>query len=188
MPHRKLTAFAIVLSLFCVYARGQTTKSLSVPPYHNLPTAEGYFQAAASKQKPARKSLVGTWKLNLAKSAWGKIPAPKEDTLEVKQDDEMGLKWAASGVSADGDRFNYSFEGAADGKDYPMKSPGNDAVIGFTRAYSRIRGTLHAVDKKNGEVIQTSTTTVSNDGQTMTIQFVRSASNMTWTEVLDRFK
>lgn len=37
--------------------------------------------AALSKQKPARKSLVGTWKLNMAKSAWGKIPAPKKDTL-----------------------------------------------------------------------------------------------------------
>ena len=39
--------------------------------------------AAASKQKPVRKSLVGTLKLNMAKSAWGKIPAPKEDTLVV---------------------------------------------------------------------------------------------------------
>jgi len=144
--------------------------------------------AAAARQKPVRKNLVGTWKLNLAKSAWGKIPAPRQDTLVVTQDDEMGLRWMASGVSADGDRFSYSFEGAADGKDYPMKSPNNEAVIGFTRAYSRIGGTLHAVDKKNGKVIQTSTTTVSNDGQTMTVRFVSSASHVTWTEVLDRVK
>jgi hypothetical protein len=87
----------------------------------------------ASDRKPWRNSLVGTWKLNLAKSAWDKIPAPKEDTLVVIQDDVTGLKWTASGVSADGDSF--SFEGAADGKDYPMKSPNNEAVIGFTRAY-----------------------------------------------------
>ena len=82
--------------------------------------------AAVSKQKPPRKSLVGTWKLNLAKSAWGKIPAPKEDTLVVTQDDEMGLKWTASGVSANGEQFSYSFEGAPDGKDYSMKSPNNE--------------------------------------------------------------
>lgn len=69
-----------------------------------------------------------------------------------------------------------------------MKSPNNEAVIGFTRAYSRIGEALQAVDKKNGSVIQTSTTTVSNDGQTMTIKFVRTASDMTWTEVLDRVK
>jgi hypothetical protein len=144
--------------------------------------------AAPSKQKPAPKSLVGTWKLNLAKSAWGKVPAPKEDTLVVTQDDEMGLKWMASGVSANGEQFSYGFEGAADGKDYPMKSPNNEAVIGFTRAYRRIDGTLRAIDKKDGAVIQTSTTAVSDDGQTMTIQFVRSAEGMTWTEVLDRAK
>lgn len=97
-------------------------------------------------------TLVGTWKLNLAKSSWRKIPAPKEDTLVVTQDDAKGLKWTASGVSADGESFSYSFEGAADGRDYPMKSPNNEAVIGFTRAYSRIGATLQAVDKKNGSV------------------------------------
>lgn len=132
---------------------------------------------AVSKQKPARKSLVGTWKLNLAKSVWGKIPAPKEDALVVTQDDDMGLKWTAAGVSANGEQFSYSFGGAADGKDYSMKSPNNQAATGFTRAYRRIGETLHAVDNKNLEVIQTSTTAVSNDGQTMTIQFVRSASD-----------
>ena len=104
------------------------------------------------------------------------------------QDDKRGLKWTALGGSANGEQFSYSFEGAADGKDYSMKSPNNEAVIGFTRAYRRIGGTLLAVDKRNGHVIQTSTTTVSNDGRTMTIQFVRSASDMTWTEVLDRVK
>ena len=106
----------------------------------------------------------------------------------MTQDDERGLKWTALGVSANGEQFSYSFEGAADGKDYSMKSPNNKAVIGFTRAYRRIGGTLQAVDKRNGQVIQTSTTTVSNDGRTMTILFVRGASDMTWTEVLDHVK
>jgi hypothetical protein len=143
---------------------------------------------AASDRKPVRKSLVGTWKLNVAKSAWGKVPAPKENTLVVIQDDATGLKWTASGVSADGDSFSFSFEGAADGKDYPMKSSKSEAVIGFTRAYSTTGTTLQAVDKMNGSVIQTSTTTVSDDGGTMTVKFVRTASDMTWTEVLDRVK
>ena len=46
MPHRNLTAFAIGLSLICLYAQGQTDESLTLPPYHNLPTTEGYFQGA----------------------------------------------------------------------------------------------------------------------------------------------
>lgn len=108
--------------------------------------------ATATDCKAARNTLVGTWKLNLAKSSWGKIPAPKEDTLVVTEDDAKGLKWTASSVSADGESFSYSFEGAADGREYPMKSPNNEAVMGLTRAYSRIGATLQAVDKKNGSV------------------------------------
>src|SRR6266700_4280643 len=44
MPQRILTAFAIVLSLCCPYAQGQTNESLTLAPYHNLPTTEGYFE------------------------------------------------------------------------------------------------------------------------------------------------
>ena len=144
--------------------------------------------AAASDQKSARQSLVGTWKLNITKSSWGKIPQPKESTLVVLQDDAMGLKWTGSGVSAEGDSFSFSFEGAVDGKDYPITSPNKEAMRGFTRAYSNLDSALHAVDKRDGSVIQTSTTTVSNDRQTMTIKFVRDDSATTWTEVLDRMK
>jgi hypothetical protein len=44
---------------------------------------------------PARKGLVDTRKLNLAQSAWHKIPAPRKDSLVVTQDDEIGLTWTA---------------------------------------------------------------------------------------------
>ncbi|SRR5579862_2794935 len=144
--------------------------------------------AAASGQKSARQSLVGTWKLNVTKSSWGEIPAPKESTLVVLQDDATGLKWTGSGVSADGDSFSFSFEGAVDGKDYPIKSANKEAVSGFTRAYSNVKDVLHALDKKNGSVVKTSTTTVSDDGYTMTIKFVSSDGASGWTEVLDRVK
>ena len=37
---------ALVLSLACVHAQERASQSLTVPPYHNLPTTEGYFQRA----------------------------------------------------------------------------------------------------------------------------------------------
>jgi proline iminopeptidase len=40
------TATALVLSLVCVRAQKQASQSLTVPPYHNLPTTEGYFEGA----------------------------------------------------------------------------------------------------------------------------------------------
>jgi pimeloyl-ACP methyl ester carboxylesterase len=40
------TATALALSLASVHAQKQTSQSLTVPPYHNLPTTEGYFEGA----------------------------------------------------------------------------------------------------------------------------------------------
>jgi proline iminopeptidase len=40
------TLTALVLSLASVHAQKQTSQSLTVPPYHNLPTTEGYFEGA----------------------------------------------------------------------------------------------------------------------------------------------
>jgi hypothetical protein len=40
------TATSLVLSLACVHAQKQASQSLTVPPYHNLPTTEGYFEGA----------------------------------------------------------------------------------------------------------------------------------------------
>ena len=38
------TSTALVLSLACVHAQQQASQSLTVPPYHNVPTTEGYFE------------------------------------------------------------------------------------------------------------------------------------------------
>jgi proline iminopeptidase len=46
MPRANSTALAFVLSLFCLNAQAQTNGSLTLPPYHSLPTTEGYFQGA----------------------------------------------------------------------------------------------------------------------------------------------
>jgi proline iminopeptidase len=40
------TMTAVVLSVVCGHAQKQATELLTVPPYHNLPTAEGYFEGA----------------------------------------------------------------------------------------------------------------------------------------------
>lgn len=39
---------ALVLSFACVHAQKQASQTLTVPPYHNLPTTEGYFEGAGA--------------------------------------------------------------------------------------------------------------------------------------------
>jgi proline iminopeptidase len=46
MPRRNWMVFVLLLTFVCLYAQEQTRPSLSVPPYHNVPTQEGYFQGA----------------------------------------------------------------------------------------------------------------------------------------------
>jgi hypothetical protein len=40
------TMTAVVLSVVCGHAQKQPTEPLTVPPYDNVPTTEGYFQGA----------------------------------------------------------------------------------------------------------------------------------------------
>ncbi len=46
MPRRSWMVIVLVLTFVCLYAQERTPPSLSIPPYHNLPTLEGYFQGA----------------------------------------------------------------------------------------------------------------------------------------------
>lgn len=46
MAGRILIVLLFFASVICLRAQEQTTESLTVPPYHNLRTTEGYFQGA----------------------------------------------------------------------------------------------------------------------------------------------
>lgn len=46
MPRQNLLGFMFLVSSVCLPAQEPTPSSLSFPPYHNLPTTEGYFQGA----------------------------------------------------------------------------------------------------------------------------------------------
>jgi len=46
MVGRILIVLLFFAGVICLRAQGQTTESLTLPPYHNLPTTEGYFQGA----------------------------------------------------------------------------------------------------------------------------------------------
>jgi hypothetical protein len=73
-------------------------------------------------------SLVGTWKLNLAKSAYSPGPAPRSSTLTFQKDGQ-GLRVTAEGVDAQGNtakRVNVVFD---DGRSHPISgAPAYDAV------------------------------------------------------------
>ena len=104
--------------------------------------------------------LIGTWKLNVAKSKGVKSGST---TIEAAG---KGIKFTVDLVPADGTPSHWAFTANYDGKDYPVtgNSPYGNAVA-LTRVDAR---TIRITSKQDGKVTTTSTIVVSEDGKTRT--------------------
>ena len=111
--------------------------------------------------------LVGTWKLNVAKSKFDPGPGPKSMTRTVEAQGE-GVKYTFNGVGADGNAVAYGFVVHFDGKDNPIMGsmPSGADAISAKRIDSN---TFEATVKKGGKVIGTSRVEVSRDGKVTTV-------------------
>jgi hypothetical protein len=113
-------------------------------------------------------TFVGTWKLNLAKSKFGSMPAPKSATREVVAEG-AGARYTSTGVAADGTAISYGFATNYDGKDQPVTGsgmPGGADTIAIKRVSpNKAEATL----KKGGKQIGTAVATVSKDGKVTTV-------------------
>jgi hypothetical protein len=124
--------------------------------------------AMASTQLFAKDNpLLGTWKLNLAKSKYTGMPAPKELTRSVGADGDA-MKYVNSGTAADGSSISFTFTVKYDGKDYPItgKAPYDADMIAIKRVNDY---TYEAVLKKGSQVVGTTKVTVSKDGKVTTL-------------------
>lgn len=111
--------------------------------------------------------LVGTWKLNVAKSNFDPGPGPKSLTRTVAAQGD-GVKYAFEGVGADGKPLSYGFSIQFDGKDNPISGSmpaGADTISAKRVDANHFAATL----KKGGKVIGTSTVAVSADGKVTTV-------------------
>jgi hypothetical protein len=105
--------------------------------------------------------LVGTWKLNVAKSK-----APFKSGTSVIESVGDGIKFTVDLVGADGAKSHWGFTAKFDGKDVPVTG---DSMYGDTVAVTRINErTLQIVGKYKGKPSTTHTITVSADGKTRT--------------------
>lgn len=110
---------------------------------------------------------MGTWELNVAKSAFSPGPAPKSET-RIYQVSGSDLKVTSKGIDGAGKPTSIQASYSLDGREHPiMGSPDVDAQsIRRVDAFS-VEGTL----KKSGKVVQTARRTITKDGKTMTITF-----------------
>jgi hypothetical protein len=121
---------------------------------------------ASAATAQTTEPIVGTWKLDLAKSSYTPGPAPKSSTLIVEPAGK-GLKVAVDAVNADGSPLKWGFTTLRDGKEEAAVT-GNPMfdVMTATRD-SATAGTN--VYKKAGKVVMTTKASISADGKTMTL-------------------
>jgi hypothetical protein len=125
-------------------------------------SSSGFLSNAVAAD--AADSVVGTWKLNTAKSS-GSVPTPKSETRTyAAAPGGVALTWTR--VAADGKEAVVKTTFKYDGKDYPVTgSPDFDAL-----SAKRIdANTIESKQMRNGKAVGTTTRTVSADGKTLTL-------------------
>jgi hypothetical protein len=125
----------------------------------------GALVVATAVSAQATDPLVGTWKLDVAKSTYKPGPAPKSATVVVEPAGK-GIKIAVDAVTGDGSPLKWGFTTQRDGKDAPVTGNPMYDTANSTQASP---GSGTTVYKKDGKVIVTSKVEVSKDGKMLTI-------------------
>lgn len=114
----------------------------------------------------ASDPVVGTWKLNAAKSRFIHGPALKSSTRTYEKSRDGMMRVTIESMSADGRVTTLRRAFKEDGKDYPVNdSPGVDSI-------SEVRINAHTVayeEKKAGKTVLTGRRVLSKDGKTLTV-------------------
>jgi hypothetical protein len=108
--------------------------------------------------------LIGTWRLNLAKSKFDPGPAPRSSIMHYERAGQ-GFRDTVTGVNAQGKPNTSVFMMIYDGKFYPTTG-----VIGYdASAFTRVDDhTVTYVRTLAGKVVATGTRVLSRDGKTLT--------------------
>jgi hypothetical protein len=110
--------------------------------------------------------IVGTWKLDVAKSTYKPGPAPKSTTVVIKPAGK-GIEVAVDAVNADGSPLKWGFTSLRDGKE-EAKVTGNPLFDTVTASRESANAGTNLY-KKGGKLVMTTKVAVAPDGKSMTV-------------------
>ncbi len=123
--------------------------------------------AVVAANAATSRTAQGTWKLNVAKSSYEQMQAPKYEKLVVMIDKPDLIKWLMTGAAADGKSYVLTYDGPVDGKARPF----GNSELANTIVYTRSDGSLEwTVKDKLGAVVETGASQLSADGNTLTLK------------------
>ena len=120
--------------------------------------------AVAATLWAAEEGLIGTWKLNLAKS---KLvgPVPKSRTMKIEQAGS-GIKVTVDEMDAQGKPDSRAYTASFDGKEVRNPIPPDRDTISWKRVDAR---TWETTSKQAGKITATSKRVLSPDGKVFTL-------------------
>jgi hypothetical protein len=120
---------------------------------------------ALGQAKPDPKILMGTWKLNVAKSKFSPGPGPKSQTITWKPS-ATGFDFTVESVNAEGKPTQQQSSGNFEGKPYAFKGTTTSGMR--TMKWLDVF-TVEEVDTVDGKVRASRTGVISKDGKMLTV-------------------
>ena len=108
---------------------------------------------AAAQAVPAGNPIVGTWKLNVAKSTFTPGPGWQSQTRTYRAT-PGGASVSWTGVGAHGETMQVSYDYNYDGKDYPMVGSANYDTLNAIQVDAF---TVKSEEKRDGKIVGAST-------------------------------
>ena len=124
----------------------------------------GAILAIGTSAAFAADPVVGTWKLNLAKSTFTPGPAPKSQTRNYAES-AQGITLTVKTTAADGKESTATLTFKDDGKPYPVSGNPDFDMVSVKRVDA---STVNSTQTKGGAPVGTGVRTVSKDGKTLT--------------------
>lgn len=110
-------------------------------------------------------ALLGTWKLNPAKSHFSHGDLPLSLVLTIEADGPNGIKYASRNKLVDGSSGGAGYRAKLDGKDYPVSGTASYDAVAIRRMDAN---TFQIQMKKGGAVIVDTRYTVAPDRKSLT--------------------
>jgi len=153
-----------------------------------IPFALSFAIVVAIAQVP---DLSGTWELNVGKSSWGKHAKPTGGKVVIEHH-EPSFKYSGAvevqnGTETAVGTSQFSFDGAIDGKDYPVTGMEGTGKMTIRRVSPTTM--VSELKSNDGTVLETAKTTVSADGKRLTREVKATGpggQQISWTEIYDR--
>ena len=120
----------------------------------------------AASLRAADDPLIGTWKLNLAKSKYNGMASPKSQVYKYEANGPDGVKFINDTVNADGTKVHAEYAVKFDGKEVPVTG---DPLRDMTSNKRVDANTTSGTSTLKGKVASTFTRVVSKDGKTLTV-------------------